>query len=175
MKFSRPAIFLSLISSAVAYTDISQVIDDVVSLNSAVVDLTAAVEAYQGGLFSAISPAINFVIVEARLTKGVTDTHLLPPTTLSEGDTQDLIDTVASTLAINNPKAVAQLKAKKALIDASYQTSIVELGLQALLKGHLDFEQQIVQRSPASKVKGVRDVADIITVALQDGINTFAT
>lgn len=175
MKFIQPTIILSLISSAIAYTTMSQVIDDVISLNSAVVDLTAAVAAYQGGLFTAISPAISFVVVEARLTKGVTDTRLLPPSTLSESDTQDLIDTVASTLAINNPKAVAGLKAKKALIDASYQTSIVKIALQTLLSGHLQFEEQIVQRSPASKVAGVQAVADIITVALQDGINTFST
>lgn len=175
MKFIRPTIILTLISSVIAYTDVSQIISDIISLNSAVVDLTAAVAAYQGGLFSAISPAINFAIVEARLTKGDTDSHLLPPSTLSESDAQDLIDTVASTLAINNPKAVQQLKAKKALIDASYQTSIVELGLQALLQGHLDFSQQVINRSPPSKLQAIQDVVNIITVALQDGVNTFAS
>lgn len=174
MKFTPSTIILSLVSSVIALTSVDQVINDIINLNSAVVDLTAATAAYQGGLFDSIPQGFDFIVVEARLTQGDTDSGLLPPA-LSESDTQDLIDTVASTLAINNPKAVQTLKSKKALIDASHETAVVELGLQALLAGHLDFTQHIVSRSPASKIQAVRDVANIITVALQGGINTFAS
>jgi hypothetical protein len=175
MKFFQPTVILSLISSVVAYTTVDQVITDIITLNNAVVDLDAAVQAYQGGLLSAVAPGISFVVVEARLTKGDADTALLPPSTLSDSDTQDIIDTVASTLAINNPKAVSDLIAKKPLFDAAGASPIIELGLQALLAGHLSFAQQILNRSPADKYQGVENVANIITVALQNGINTFAT
>lgn len=174
MRLTKSITILSIISSAIAVTNINTVINDIINLNAAVVDLTAATQAYQGGLLSAVSPAISFVVVEARLTLGVTDSGLLP-SSISDSDTQDLIDTVASTLAINNPKAVSVLKSKKALFDASGQSPTVELGLQALLAGHLTFENNILQRCPADKVQGVQNVADIITRALQDGINTFAS
>lgn len=173
MKFSQPTVFFSVFSSVIAYTSIAQVNSDIVNLDNAVQQLTAAVAAYNGGLFSEVPEAISFVVVEARLTQGDVDSGSLPPS-LSESDTQNFINLVANTLAIDNPKAVKELEAKKALIEASNQQSIVEAGLKALLAGHLDFTENIVERSPPSKVQGVEDVANIITVALQDGINAFA-
>lgn len=174
VKLTQPVTILSFIASVLAYTTTNQVIADIVGLNAAVVDLTAATAAYQGGLFNSISQAIDFTVVEARLTQGDADTGLLPPS-LTDSDTQDIIDTVASTLAINNHKAVAQLIAKKSLIESSGEVSIVEVALEALLAGHLTFEQHIITRSPADSVQGVENVTSIITDALQNGINAFAS
>ena len=169
----RLLLALCLTCVTLAYTTVDQVNSDIVTLDDSVKDLTASTIAYNGGLLSAINPGINFVPVEAELTKGVVDARSLPPDTLSVADTQRLVNTVSTTLAVDNPEAVKQLKLKKDLIEASGGSPIVKTGLQALLKEHLDFSASIIQRSPQSELEDVQSVVDIITMALQDGINTF--
>ena len=160
--------------STLAYTTVNQVIADIIALDAQVKILTASVTTYTGGIINAVPPAIDFVSVEARLSKADVDGRLLSPSTLSVADTQDIVNTVASTLAVDNPAAVDELKQKKAVIVASGGGLIVQAALRALLAGHLELTNSITTRTPASELASVQRVADIITVALEDGINSFS-
>lgn len=164
----------ALASVCLAYTTVSQVETDIVNLDNAVKQLTASTAAYTGGVL--LVQGIDFTIVEAKLTQGNADVTQLPPGQLSVSDTQSLVDLVASTLAIDNPRAVKTLKSKKQLIDAvPGQMLIVREGLQTLLDGHLYFSNQVLQRTPPAQLAEVQYYVDVISDALQDGVNAFSS
>lgn len=151
----------------------TDIVPDIINLDDAVRDLTAAVSAYTGGIL--LSSGIDFLNVTARLSKANIDISSLPQQDFELASIHELEDVVKVTLAIDNPKAVNELVSKKALIEqVPLQGGVVKTGLETLLAGHLQFTQQALDRTPESEVKGVQDVANIITNALQKGVAEFS-
>lgn len=160
-------------SLAIAYTTVDLVIADIIYLDNAVRQLIVSTQAYTGGVL--LVQGTDFTNVEGRLTKANTDVTLLPPQDLSVADTYRLVSVVSHTLAVDNPRAVDTLISKKALIEATpLQGGIVEAGLQSLLRGHLYFSNEALQRTPPSEMADVQEQVDIISNALQKGIDAFS-
>jgi hypothetical protein len=93
---------------------------------------------------------------------------------LTEEDGIRLIDHVNRTLAIDNPIAVEVLESKKQLFDAAGTSPIIKGGLKLLLSDHLAFSNEVLERAPPSLLADGNAVVDVITNALQHGIETFS-
>jgi len=173
--------FTSLIStlllSAAAVVSSSQVdvvIDDITALDQDVQSLTANVRAYNGGLIPQIPQLFGLTKVHLATRKGYYDATSLP-SPLSETDATRLIEHVNQTLSIDNPIAVDVLISKKEFFDAAGTSPVIKEGLKILLDDHLDFSYEVLERAPADKLADGNEVVDVITVALQRGIDTFSS
>lgn len=153
-------------------TTVPEVIDDVTVLDSNVKALTAQVNLYTGGLVGATPQLTALTAVYTSLFKGVIDTGLLPDP-ISESDAFALIDYVNKTLAVDNPIAVKALESKKDLYTAAGLDELL-VGVLGLLKvGHESFTANVLKRTPEDAVQPAKEVALVISNALQDGIDEF--
>ena len=173
--------FTSLIStlfiSAAAVVSASQVdvvINDITALDKDVQSLTANVRAYNGGLIPQIPQLFGLTQVHLATRKGYYDSKTLP-SPLSETDATRLIQHVNETLSVDNPIAVEVLISKKEFFDKAGTSLVIKEGLKILLKDHLDFSYEVLERAPADQLAEGNEVVDVITNALQHGIATFST
>lgn len=170
MRF--PFLFLASLAAAAA-SQVDVVIDDVTALDQDVKDLTAGVQAYNGGLLAQtpLLPGLTKVHIATRT--GYYDSKELPRP-LSVTDAGRLIDHVNATLAIDNPIAVKTLVDKKELFAAAGTTLVIKGGLQVLLDDHLKFSNEVLERAPEGLEAEGQEVVDVITRALEGGIEAFS-
>lgn len=168
MRFS----FLFL-ASVVAASQVDVVVDDVTALDQDVQDLTAGVRAYNGGLLAQSPLLLGLTKVHIATRTGYYDSKSLP-SPLSETDAHRLIEHVNETLAIDNPIAVKTLIGKKDLFEAAGTTIFIKGGLEILLDDHLDFSREVLDRAPEGLEGDGQEVVDVITRALENGIEEFS-
>ncbi|TGO36307.1 hypothetical protein BHYA_0129g00280 [Botrytis hyacinthi] len=159
-------------STVLALTTVTQVKNDITTLDNNVRALTSQISPYSGGLLPAAPLLGSLTAVYLSLLQGVTDSALLPPSIL-ESDAQSLIEHVNVTLAIDNPIAVDTLKGKKQLFKEQGLNGAIVAGLGLLLVGHEAFTNNVLQRLPEDQSANGQEVTQIITVALTDGIHYF--
>lgn len=175
IKLSSIAALLLAPTQILAATTVAQVNADIVTLDNSVKTLTTSVQNYHGGLLNETGITLNLALVAANTAKGGTDANALPSTTLSNNEACSVISTVKQTLDIDNPAAVDALIAKKAFFQQSLQDGLVQAGLKLLLSEHLYFSDAILERTPLGALGGANEAVDVISNALQRGINEFAT
>lgn len=176
MRTFSPALLLpALVPLVAAQTpQVDTVYETVTKIDNAVIELTASTESYNGGFIPQLPLAIDFVPVHLATRKGFYDSLLLP-NTLTTADASRLIEHVNQTLSVDNPAAVNVLKGKKDLFDAEHSTPLIKAALQLLLSDHLSFSNEVAKRVPAELVAEGQKVIDVITVALEDGVQTFSS
>lgn len=165
--------FPLFLASLAAASQVDVVIDDVTSLDEDVKDLTAGVEAYNGGLLAQSPLLLGLTKVHIATRTGYYDSKSLP-NPLSEEDANRLIDHVNGTLAVDNPIAVKTLIGKKDLFEAAGTTVFIKGGLEILLDDHLAFSDEVLKRAPEGTGSVGREVVDVITRALENGIEEFS-
>lgn len=153
---------------------VDTVYNTITEINQNVDELTAKTHAYNGGLIAQLPLAIDFLPVHLATRKGFYDSLLLPDL-LTDSDALRLIEHVNNTLSIGNPEAVRVLKTKKRLFDAEHSTPLIRAGLQLILGDHLSFSNEVAKRVPVELQAGGQEVIDVITVALEDGVETFSS
>lgn len=153
---------------------VETVYNTITKIDNAVLNLTAATQAYQGGFVQQLPLAIDFVPVHLATREGFYDSLLLPQN-LTDADALLLIEHVNKTLSVDNPKAVKVLESKKSLFDSELSTPLIKAGLQLLLSDHLSFSDEVAKRIPAGLQADGQEVIDVITVALEDGVKTFSS
>ncbi|TEY73117.1 hypothetical protein BOTCAL_0083g00300 [Botryotinia calthae] len=159
-------------SIVLALTTVTQVKNDITTLDINVQALTSQTALYNGGLLPAAPLLGSLTAVYLSLLQGVTDSALLPPS-ISESDAQSLNEHVNVTLAIDNPIAINTLKGKKALFKEQGLDGAIVAGLGLLLAGHEAFTNNVLQRLPEDQSADGQEVTQVITVALTDGIHYF--
>lgn len=164
---------LLLSATAVSSSQVDVVIDDITALDKDVQSLTAKVRAYNGGLIAQTPQLFGLTQVHLATRKGYYSATTLPRP-LTENDGARLIEHVNETLAIDNPIAVEVLESKKSLFDAAGTSPIIKGGLELLLSDHLAFSNEVLERAPPSQLADANAVVDVISNALQHGINTFS-
>lgn len=176
MRISALALLLPAFVPFVAAQNaqVNTVYDTVTKIDNAVLELTASTQAYNGGFIPQLPLAIDFVPVHLATRKGFYDSLLLPQT-LTVSDAQRLIEHVNNTLSVDNPAAVNVLKGKKSLFDAEHSTPLIKAALQLLLSDHLAFSNEVAKRVPAELQEDGQKVIDVITIALEDGVETFSS
>lgn len=160
-------------ATTVLSSQVDVVIDDITALDQDVQSLTAKVRAYNGGLIPQVPQLFGLTEVHLATRKGYYAATQLPRP-LTESDGQRIIDHVNATLAIDNPIAVQVLESKKPLFDAAGTSPFIKAGLQVLLDDHLAFSNEVLERAPASELQDANEVVDVISNALQHGIETFS-
>ncbi|TGO58349.1 hypothetical protein BCON_0056g00410 [Botryotinia convoluta] len=148
-------------STALALATVTQVKNDITTLDNNVRALNSQTALYNGDLLPA-----------APLLGSHSHSALLPPSII-ESDAQSLIEHVSVTLAIDNPNAVNTLKGKKQLFKEQGLDGAIMAGLGLLLAGHEAFTNNVLQRLPEDQSADGQEVTQIITVALTDGIHYF--
>ena len=165
--------FLLLSATAVSASQVDVVINDITALDQDVQSLTAKVRAFNGGLIPQVPQLFGLTQVHLATRKGYYSATGLPRP-LTEEDGIRLIDHVNRTLAIDNPIAVEVLESKKPLFDAAGTSPVIKGGLKLLLSDHLAFSNEVLERAPPSLLAEGNAVVDVITNALQHGIETFS-
>lgn len=173
MHFLSLLNILLLSATAVSSSQVDVVIDDITALDKDVQSLTAKVRAYNGGLIPQVPQLFGLTEVHLATRKGYYSATSLPRP-LTEEDGARLIEHVNETLAIDNPIAVQVLESKKPLFDAAGTSPVIKDGLKLLLSDHLAFSNEVLERSPADLLAEANAVVDVISNALQHGINTFS-
>jgi hypothetical protein len=164
---------LLLSATAILASQVDVVIDDITALDQDVQSLTAKVRAYNGGLIAQTPQLLGLTQVHLATRKGYYSATTLP-CPLTEEDGARIIEHVNETLAIDNPIAVEVLESKKQLFDAAGTTPVIRAGLNLLLSDHLAFSNEVLERAPASQLAEANAVVDVISNALQHGINVFS-
>lgn len=165
------ALLLSV--TAVSSSQVDIVIDDITALDKDVQSLTFKVRAYNGGLIPQVPQLFGLTEVHFATRKGYYSATSLPRP-LTDNDAARIVEHVNETLAIDNPIAVEVLESKKQLFDSAGTRPFIKAGLELLLSDHLAFSNEVLQRAPESQLQQANDVVDVISNALQHGINTFA-
>ncbi|KAF7188112.1 hypothetical protein HII31_10586 [Pseudocercospora fuligena] len=168
------AVFALPLLALAQSTQVDIVYNDITDIDTHVLELTSTTAAYQGGLVGQLPIGVDFTPVHLATRKGFYDSLPLPAQ-ISTSDAQRLIDHVNATLSKDNPKAVQVLKSKKPLFDASGSSPVIKSGLELLLFDHLSFSSEVAKRIPPALKADGQIVIDVITVALQDGINYFSS
>jgi len=170
-----PSLFniILLLATSVSASQVDVVINDITALDQDVQSLTAKVRAYNGGLIPQIPQLFGLTQVHLATRKGYYSATTLPRP-LTEEDGARLIDHVNRTLAIDNPIAVGVLESKKPLFDAAGTSPAIRAGLKLLLSDHLAFSNEVLERAPMSELAEGNAVVDVISNALQHGIETFS-
>jgi hypothetical protein len=163
---------LTLFAVAALATTVLEVIDDVTVLDSNVKALITQVNLYTGGILGATPQLTALTAVYASLFKGVIDTGLVPDT-VSESEAFALIDHVNKTLVVDNLIAVKTLESKKDLYTAAGLDELLVGALGLLKVGHESFTTNVLKRAPEDAVQPAKEVALVISNALQDGIDEF--
>jgi hypothetical protein len=164
---------LLLLATAVSASQVDVVIDDITALDQDVQSLTAEVRAYKGGLVAQTPQLFGLTQVHLATREGYYSATTLPRP-LTEEDGARIIEHVNETLAIDNPIAVEVLESKKQLFDTAGTSPAIKAGLKLLLSDHLAFSNEVLERTPASQLAEANAVVDVISNALQHGINTFS-
>jgi hypothetical protein len=164
---------LLLSATAILASQVDVVIDDITALDQDVQSLTAKVRAYNGGLIAQTPQLFGLTQVHLATRKGYYSATTLPRP-LTEEDGAKIIEHVKQTLAIDNPIAVEVLESKKQLFDAAGTTPVIRAGLKLLLSDHLAFSDEVLERVPVSQLAEANAVVDVISNALQHGINAFS-
>lgn len=175
LKLSSITALLLSSTRILAATTVTQVDADIITLDNSVKALITSVQNYNGGLLTGTGISLNLGIVIANTAKGGADANALPSTTLSNADAYSIINTVKQTLDIDNPAAVDALIVKKSYFQKSLQDGLVQGSLKVLLSEHLYFANAILKRTPAEALGDANMAVDIISNALQRGIDEFAT
>lgn len=174
MQFLSLLNVLLLSATAVSASQVDVVIDDITALDKDVQSLTAKVRAFNGGLIPQVPQLFGLTEVHLATRKGYYSATTLPRP-LTETDGARIIEHVNETLAIDNPIAVSVLESKKPLFDEAGTSPVIKEGLKLLLSDHLAFSNEVLERAPASQLADANAVVDVISNALQHGINTFSS
>ncbi len=180
MRFNALPIIVAGLSTASSLTPrstISQVLQDVSNIDSHVLTLTQQIRSYQGGLPGILPQVDSLSSVYDALQDGVRDSGNLP-NPISLLDAFNLVEQVNSTLAIDNPAAIDALIEKKQLYVNTGVSGTLAPILQQLLDGHEQFSKNILDRlapdTPPEAVDLGKQVIEVISVALQKGIDAFS-
>ncbi|KAK2601825.1 hypothetical protein QQS21_004608 [Conoideocrella luteorostrata] len=150
--------------------------NDITNIDNNVRKLTKEVQAYRGGVLSAAPQILLAGKAIVATASGGHDSSLLPQT-LSLDDLSHLADHVNKTLAVDNPIAVETVVAKKNLYFQAGLRGPLYFILKELLKLHLRFSYNVLDRVPSDAPKDLVRIAmadiDAITVALQKGVAAF--
>lgn len=154
----------------------SKVMQDVANIDCYVLTLTGQIRSYQGGLPGIIPQVDTLSSVYEALKSGVRNSGNLPSIITLE-DAFNLVVQVNETLAIDNPAAIDALIEKKTVYKDAGVAGTLPVILQALLDGHEQFSQIIIDRlppdTPPEAVNIGKQVVEVISEALRKGIKAF--
>lgn len=183
MLFSRIASSLFLASTAYAASlrprDV-QLADDIYAIDAAVNTLIGNINNYNSGSFptglvSGIPILLDVVNIHLVNRKGYVDANLSP--TLDSQNSITVVNSVTNSVAIDIPKSVDALKAKKSLFAEAGLTQVTIASLKLLKSDHDTFSAAIEAKltgdaeTIAQGVAGVKVIDD----ALADGIAYFSS
>ncbi|TID14743.1 putative cell wall galactomanno protein [Venturia nashicola] len=183
MLFSKVASSLLLAFTAYAVSikarDV-QLADDIYAIDAAVNALTENVNDYNSGSFPSglvdgIPILLDVVNIHLVNRKGYADANLSP--TLDSQDSITVVKSVTNSVAVDIPKSVDALKAKKSLFVAAGLTQIVIASLKLLKNDHDTFSAAVVAKLTADAETTAQGLAGvkIIDDALADGIAYFSS
>ncbi|KAF2212728.1 hypothetical protein CERZMDRAFT_97224 [Cercospora zeae-maydis SCOH1-5] len=149
-----------------------EVNNDVTGIDTAVRQLTAAVEAYQGGIEES-SPVFDAALaVHAINRKGFADANAAPRFTSEES--RIIVENVMNSVGVSIPAGVEVIKAKKPLFDEAQLSSLVKATIDLLKFDHETFSLAVgAKLSPDQIVPGAA-AAGKIDLVLQ-GASLFYT
>ncbi|KAJ6789378.1 hypothetical protein PWT90_00931 [Aphanocladium album] len=154
----------------------AQVMQDVAIIDSHVLTLTEQIRSYEGGLPGVLPQVESLSYVYNALQDGVKDSGNLP-NVISIEEAFNLVVQVNDTLAVHNPAAIDVLIERKHLYEDAGVSGTISPILQQLLNGHEQFSQNILDRippgTPPEAIDIGRQVVEVISVALQTGIDAF--
>ncbi|TGO19131.1 hypothetical protein BPAE_0354g00050 [Botrytis paeoniae] len=159
-------------STVLALPTVTQVKNDITTLDNNIRALTSQTALYNGGLLPAAPLLGSLTAVYLSLLQNVTDSALLPPL-ITASDAHSLIEHINITLTIDNPITVNILKRKKQLFKKQGLDDTIVANLDLLLAGHETFTNNVLQRLPEDQSADEQEVTQIITVAFTDGIHYF--
>lgn len=177
MKLTLPFIGLAtLATTAFAQSSSDPAIQNslaaIQNIKQSVQVLIKELDAYHGGLVPLLPLALQVTKVDLNTKKAGNANEQLPDP-LSHEQSETLVSTINSTLAVVNPKAVNKLKTKKKFTQPLGVDPLIQAFLQMLLDDHLRFSNAILSRTMPEDVAMTNVPMDVISNALQSGVGFF--
>ncbi|KAM3414870.1 hypothetical protein BST61_g10013 [Cercospora zeina] len=149
-----------------------EVNNDITGIDTAVRQLTAAVEAYQGGIEES-SPIFDAALaVHAINRKGFADANAAPRFTSEES--RIIVENVENSVGVSIPAGVEVIKAKKPLFDVAELSSLVKATIDLLKSDHETFSLAVGAKLSPDQVLPGGVAAGKIDLVLQ-GASLFYT
>ena len=158
-------------STALPPRSANAVYNDILGIHYAVLNLTSAVTAYQGGIQQASPVFSASLAVHAVNRRGYADA--VSSTPFSAADSQRIADAVTSTVAISIPASVKVLEAKKPLFDAAEISSLVLSTIELLKYDHESFSAATAAKLTAALVEATAG-AGIVEAALVEAVAYYS-
>ena len=160
------------LAASITRRDAQQVNDDITGIDVAVRRLTAALNAYNGGIQQS-SPVFNASIaIHAINRQGFVDANASPAFTSSES--KEIVDNVNQSVGVSIPESVKVIEAKKPLFDNAQLTSLVKATIDLLKSDHETFSLATGAKLSLDQVAAGLAAAGKIDAVLQ-GASLFYT
>ena len=177
MHFQLLPLAVSLLFSAATATTATSaapLINGIRGINTAVVSLTSALKAYNGGINEASKSTTGILAVHAANRAAFAAAQALNGT-LSAADSKKVVDYTRDTVGKTIPISIAVTKRKKADFEAALLGSVVESTLQLLMYDHDSYSTAVGGHlDPSSAAEGLA-VAGAIAASIQSAIDDYAT
>lgn len=164
----------------------ASLVTDLGNLDSSVKNLTAQVNKFTtsmvgtvgslvGGLTSAAVIVTSFTAAHASNRLAYLEATVL--TNISSADATTLINTIHTGLSVDNPSAVAAVKAKKAQFTTIGVKPVILAALKQSLSDHVSLSAAIASKIPqdATTQAALKAQVDVSTKAFQDGITYYSS
>ncbi|WPG98695.1 Hypothetical protein R9X50_00148900 [Acrodontium crateriforme] len=129
------------VASTLGRRDANAVYDDITGIDTAVRALTAAVNAYNGGILQSQPVFDRTLAVHNSNRQGFADATA--SSSFSEADSKRIVDHVSNSVGISIPESAKAIEAKKPLFDDAQLSSVIESTIQLLKSDHETFSAAV--------------------------------
>lgn len=146
--------------------DANAVYDDITGIDTAVRKLTAAVNAYNGGILQS-QPVFDRTLAVHNINRqGFADATA--SSSFSQADSRRIVDHVSDSVGISIPESVKAIEAKKPLFDKAELSSVVESTIQLLKSDHETFSAVVGTKLTLDQAPAGLAAAGAIDKVLQE-------
>lgn len=173
MRFSTILCTLPLtLAASIAPRAATTVNNDITGINNAVLKLTAAINAYQGGVAQAQPVFTAGAAVHAINRQGYADTQASAP--FSSAGSKEIVDNTNASVGKSIPISVTALESKKPLFDQAGLTSKAESMIQLLKSDHETFSLAVGAKLSVNEAPAGLAAAAKIDAVLQQAAAYYA-
>lgn len=126
------------LAASISRRDATQVNDDITGISNAVLELTATLNAYTGGIQEA-SPVFNATLAVHAINRKAYNDVNASPGPFTSADSAAIVQNVQDSVGVTIPASVTVLESKKPLFDAANLTSLIEATVLLLKYDHESF------------------------------------
>ena len=166
MRSSITTLFLLALSTLTTCTTL----DDLNTINSDTLALTAALNTYQGGLLDALPVQTASTSLTDHLNAALAGSGVFA----DDAELQAALSLSRDTLAPNVEACASALVAKKGAFDAAGATDLVRATLGTIASLSSQFGQKVLNGNPSFADQGGRDAQGRIDAALSGAVSAYA-